>query len=152
MIVCCFNSQRSGGKVKQVLNRKKGNELITLLIVEDEKELLYSIAFILKRQGYVVVTSSNAEKALAMLNRDKENSINLIITDIQLPGISGLDFIDTLREQNSTAPVMVITAYKGTEILSALKKRGIMHFLIKPFDTSELIEKIESALSEEKNG
>ncbi|KMQ52271.1 transcriptional regulatory protein [Chitinispirillum alkaliphilum] len=137
--------------MKQNLSRKNYNGRIKLLIVEDEKELLHSIAFILKRQEYKVATSLNAENALDMLGKNKESSFDLIITDIQLPGMSGLEFIDTLRKQGPAVPTMVITAYKGEEILDALAKRDIVHFLIKPFDTSELIAKVKSALSKEKD-
>ncbi len=117
-----------------------------ILITEDEPRLLYSITFILKRQGYSVTPAMDAESAIA--NLENNENFNLVISDIQLPGINGLEFIDLVRNKGLSIPFLIITAYKSKDISEGLKKRNIKFILYKPFDKAELIQEVANAMAQ----
>lgn len=128
---------------KAECKKKKGAKI---LVVEDEARLLYSLSFVLKRQGFRVTPVTDAESALKKLTIEK-NDFNLIISDMHLPGMSGLEFIDKLHSMNDFSPLLVITAYRGKSVFDALEKRGIKTILQKPFDITELMDRIAEALN-----
>ncbi|MFP4165474.1 MAG: response regulator [Chitinispirillaceae bacterium] len=124
------------------------NSHTKILIVEDETRLLYSLAFVLRRKGYEVTPVTNAETALSEIKGLENGFFKLIISDIHLPGMSGLDFIEKLQNMGDPTPFLVITAYKGKPIFDALENRGVRHILQKPFDSTELLDRISRALTE----
>ncbi len=117
-----------------------------ILVVEDEARLLYSLSFVLKRHGYIVTPVTDAESALKKMIVSDENGFNLVISDMHLPGMSGLELIDKLHGMKNFTPFLMITAYKGKSIFDLLKKRGIENILQKPFSIAELMERISQAL------
>jgi two-component system response regulator FlrC len=121
-----------------------------ILIVEDEQALLRSLAFTLKRHHYCVLEACNGIVAFTALTRytESDHSLDLLITDIQLPGISGLELIDRIRNMGLTFPIMVITAYGDRSIKNELEKRGITCYLCKPFTTEELLLKVTEILEQ----
>jgi DNA-binding response OmpR family regulator len=119
-----------------------------IMIIEDDLPLLHSLAFTLKRHGYPVSLASNGLEALdrlivAQLSADP---YRLLITDIQLPGLTGLELIDRLREREILLPTLVITAYYGSDLVLQLGKRGIRELLPKPFGSDELVRRVSKLL------
>jgi CheY-like chemotaxis protein len=116
----------------------------TILVVDDESNMLDTIQFILQSNGYLTVTARGGEEALERLAslRAEGLRIDLILTDIQMPGPSGLELIELFREAGEQAPVLVMTGYSDQETARRLRERGIEHFLDKPFEEEELLRRV----------
>jgi len=116
----------------------------TILVVDDESHMLDTIQFILQSNGYAAVTARSGEEALGRLAalRAEGRRADLILTDIQMPGPTGLELIERLRETGERAPVLVMTGYSDQETSRRLRERGIEHFLDKPFEEEELLRRI----------
>jgi CheY-like chemotaxis protein len=116
----------------------------TILVVDDESHMLDTIQFILQSNGYAAVTARSGEEALERLAwlRAEGRRADLILTDIQMPGPTGLELIERLRETGEQAPVLVMTGYSDQKTARRLRERGIEHFLDKPFEEEELLRRI----------
>lgn len=120
-----------------------------IIIVDDEPALLHSLDFTLRRHHFETVTSKNSQDALSSVKiaLDSNNSFDLLITDIQLPGMSGLQLIDDLEQMNISLPSLVITEFVDSNMINGIKQRHISHFLCKPFSTDELLLRVNRILN-----
>ena len=120
----------------------------TIMIVEDNLVNLKLAQVFLKKQGYHVISATDANEALMLL---KDNKPQLILMDLQLPGIDGLQLTKLLKANPQTRHIMVIalTAYamKGDE--DKAKQAGCDAYMTKPFDTRELPKLINRLLNKE---
>ena len=107
----------------------------TLLIVEDEAKMRRLLELNLAEEGYALQTASDAEAGLKILRR---NSIDLIITDLKLPGMDGLEFLAAVKRQNAALPVVVMTAYGTVETAVEAMKAGASDYVLKPFSLEEM--------------
>ncbi len=116
----------------------------TILVVDDESHMLDTIQFILQSNGYRAVTARGGEEALERLAgwRAEGGRVDLILTDIQMPGPTGLELIELFRKAGEQAPVLVMTGYNDRETTRRLRERGIEHFLDKPFEEEELLRRV----------
>ncbi len=112
-----------------------------ILVVEDEAKLRRVIELQLQSSGFDVDQAESAEVALKMADR-----ASLVLTDLRLPGIDGLELLTILRRQNSRTPVVVMTAYGTVEIAVDAIKAGAFDFLLKPFSLDHLTAVIQKAL------
>ena len=112
-----------------------------ILIVEDEEKLRRVIQLQLSAAGYEVDQAGSAEEGLRLADR-----ADLILTDLRLPGIDGLEFIRRLRAQNSRTPIIVMTAFGTVENAVEAMKLGAVDFLPKPFSMDHLMAVIGKAL------
>jgi len=124
-----------------------------VLVADDELNMLRTLEFILEVAGYKVTAVQNGEQALAKIVETKNtaNAIELIITDIQMPSLNGLELIDELNRLDIHIPVFVITAYGSKDLLDELRGKGCVEYFDKPFDDDELVERVNS-LFEKKTG
>ncbi|MBN8732781.1 MAG: sigma-54-dependent Fis family transcriptional regulator [Acidobacteria bacterium] len=111
-----------------------------ILIVEDEEKLRRVVELQLRSAGFEVDSAASAESALRIADR-----AGLILTDLRLPGMDGLELIDALRRQNAQAPVIVMTAYGTVETAVEAMKRGAVDFLPKPFSMDHLTAVVAKA-------
>lgn len=118
-----------------------------ILIIEDESRLLHSIAFTLKRHGYAAIQAADAENGLRMINSNMQKP-DLLITDINLPGMDGASFIEELMRQGIRIPTIVITAYGTMDLRRRLEAMGVHGILDKPFNINDLVCRVKSVLSE----
>jgi|WetSurMetagenome_2_1015567.scaffolds.fasta_scaffold228376_2 DNA-binding response OmpR family regulator len=124
-----------------------------ILIVEDDVTLIHSIAFTLKRHGYAVTVMSRARQAFkAITTQDGTLATDLMITDIQLPDMTGRELIDELVKRDALPRTIVMTAYATDELFKELRHKGVCECLVKPFDITELIKRVSVLLKEELNG
>lgn len=109
-----------------------------ILIVEDEMLLRNFLFETLKRKGMDVTAVENGEKALRIL---KDSSFDMVITDMKMPGLTGIDVLKKVKELSSGTMVIVITAFGSIENAVEAMRLGAFHYLIKPFspDTIEAI-------------
>mgnify|MGYP000392151973 CR=1 FL=1 len=114
-----------------------------ILVVDDEPVVLRSCERILRPEGYEVDTSSSAPQALKML---QEDAYDLVITDIKMPEMDGLEFMRRLRAQNPDINVVFITGYPSQESLKEALSLKIVDYLPKPFSPQLLKEVTERAL------
>ena len=116
----------------------------TILVVDDESHMLDTIQFILQSNGYAALPARGGEEALERLAalRAAGRRVDLILTDLQMPGPTGLELVQRLRDAGVQAPVLVMTGYNDQETARRLRERGIEHFLDKPFEEGELLRRI----------
>ena len=117
--------------------------LSKILVVDDEESIREFFQIMLKREGYEVFTAANGKEGLEHL---KKNPVDLIISDIQMPELSGLELLSKVREIDPEMVVMMITAFGSTEIAVEAMKRGAYDYIQKPFKIDEVKIIIRQAL------
>ncbi len=115
-----------------------------VLIVDDERDMAESCAFFLTRAGYEAVTAFSGEEAVARLARE---SFALVITDLRMPRLSGLDLIERVREVDPDVEVLVITGFPEVDTAVAAMRQGVLDYIAKPFTEQVLLERVEKALA-----
>ncbi len=114
-----------------------------LLIVEDDEVMRFTLRELLDQRGYEVVEAEDAETAIEIAQKE---SIDLVILDIRLPGMSGLKALPILQQIDVTLPVIIITAYGDKEKAIEAIKKGAYDYFTKPFKTEEIEIVIKRAL------
>ncbi len=115
----------------------------TILLVDDENNLLSLWTLRLESAGYSVVTAESGEEAMALLSA---SAPALVITDLRMGGIDGITLYEAIRKVNRSIPVIIITAYGSIEEAVEATKKGVYSFLTKPIDGRLLLHEIEKAL------
>jgi two-component system, OmpR family, alkaline phosphatase synthesis response regulator PhoP len=114
-----------------------------LLLVEDDATLRQALAFNLTREGYEVASAGDGESALEAARSER---LDLILLDVMLPGMSGVEVLRVLRREGVTTPVIILSA-KGDEIDRVVGlKVGADDYVAKPFSRPELLARIEAVL------
>lgn len=123
----------------------KGN----ILVVDDEQIVLRSCERILAPEGYGVDTATSAKDALSLLDR---NLYDLIITDVKMPEMDGIEFMRQVRAKNPDISMVVITGYPSQESIREALSLRIIDYLPKPFSPTHLIEVTNNAVELKKKG
>ncbi len=114
-----------------------------ILIVEDEVTLCECLQRVFSREGYEVDTAESAESALELFNL---NSYDLVISDIILPGMSGIELLTRYRKTNPSQKIIIITAYASLEIAVEAIKAGACDFVTKPLMHDDIKRVVRNAL------
>lgn len=118
-----------------------------VLVVDDEPNIVLSLEFLMQQAGFEVTTAFDGESALMLVN---ENPPDLVLLDISLPGISGFEVLEQLRNQAAfkRLPIVMLTAH-GREVE---REKGLAlgadDYITKPFSTRQLVEKVQALLNE----
>jgi two-component system NtrC family response regulator len=115
----------------------------TILIVDDEKNYLLVLEALLVHAGYEVITSDSTTEALKIT---MSHDLDLVITDMRMPGPDGMEFLAQLRSRQPDPPVIMMTAYATVEKAVEAMKRGAFDYITKPFKNEELILTIRKAI------
>jgi DNA-binding NtrC family response regulator len=107
----------------------------TILIVEDEAKMRRLLELNLAEDGHATLSAGDAESGLKLL---RENSVDLVVTDLKLPGMNGLEFLQAIKRQNAALPVVVMTAFGSVETAVDAMKAGASDYVLKPFSLSEM--------------
>jgi len=107
----------------------------TILIIDDEKGLLEVLNVVFRKEGYEVKTATSGAEGLDILN---SKSVDLVITDIRMPHMSGMEILRYVKENQPEVPVIVITAYGSIQQAVEALKAGALDYIVKPFDVEEL--------------
>ena len=107
----------------------------TILIIEDEAKMRRLLELDLAEDGLTALTAGDAESGLKLL---RENHVDLVVTDLKLPGMSGLEFLQAIKRQNAALPVVVMTAFGSVETAVEAMKAGASDYVMKPFSLSEM--------------
>lgn len=114
---------------------------MTILVVEDEKDIAEFIQKGLKIEGYAVEVAEDGEKALDCI---ESNDYDAVILDLMLPKMSGMDVLNSAREQGINVPILVLTAKTGVDDKVAGLDEGADDYLIKPFAFEELLARLRA--------
>jgi two-component system chemotaxis response regulator CheY len=116
-----------------------------ILLIDDATTIRNVCAHILKQAGHEVRTAASAKEGI----RDiiETGAPDLIITDIDMPGMNGLDMCNRIRQTGAKLPIVVITSYSDKEMIQKAKTLKLAGWLLKPVTPENLISKVNSALA-----
>jgi two-component system NtrC family response regulator len=118
-----------------------------ILVVDDDENLRWVTKTQLEDVGYPVITVPNGEAALTALDAQRPS---LVLTDLKMPGMSGIDLLERIRAQDSDIPVVLITAFGTIQTAVQAVKAGAYDYLTKPIDPEELLIVVSRALERQK--
>ncbi len=119
-----------------------------ILIVDDESNFRFSAGLALRRAGYEVSEAVDGKEALLMIlnNSVKNDSFDLLLIDIQMPEMSGIELIDELKKNDVSIPIFAVSGFAEKPQVDELLQKGCSEFLDKPFKPQELVKRIGSVL------
>ncbi|HUI41821.1 MAG TPA: sigma-54 dependent transcriptional regulator [Terriglobia bacterium] len=109
--------------------------MATILIIEDETKMSRLLELSLGEEGYTTHACADAESGLNLLRKEP---VDLVITDLKLPGMSGLEFLQAIKRTNADLPVVVMTAYGSVNTAVEAMKSGAGDYVLKPFSLDEM--------------
>jgi two-component system NtrC family response regulator len=115
----------------------------TILVIDDEPNYRLILSEIAKEEGYEVLTAESAEQAIPTI---RETDLDLVITDMRMPGMDGMELLKEVKILNAELPVIMITAFGEVEKAVAAMQAGAFNFLTKPFNNEELLVSIKKAV------
>ncbi|MHC4158777.1 MAG: response regulator transcription factor [Planctomycetota bacterium] len=129
------------------LKKKAGK--VKILIVDDEPDLVQTLRDRLEMNGYDIITANNGKEGL---EKAVEERPNIVLLDVIMPVMDGLEMLEALRKhpENKDCAVIMLTARSQRQDIVRAKVCGIQDYVVKPFDLSELIEKIENIVERHK--
>ncbi len=121
------------------------SDTISILVIDDEENLRRTMAMILNRQGYFVVTAGSVAEARKCV---QAGTYNLAFLDLKLPDGNGLTLLPELRSQYPHMPVIILTAHDNLGVALEAVESGARDFLLKPVDPPVLLARIKEILAE----
>jgi DNA-binding NtrC family response regulator len=113
----------------------------TILLVDDEPSVLYTLSEVLRERGHSVATARSGTEALGKLDEAEA-----VVTDLAMPGMNGLELMGQIGARDATLPIILLTAHGSERVAVAAMKQGAYDYVAKPFDIDELAVVIERAL------
>jgi CheY-like chemotaxis protein len=121
----------------------------TVLLVEDEDDVRALAREVLERQGYTVVEAPDGAQALSLFERDG-GRIDLILTDVVMPRMSGRELVDRVRASRPTMPVLYMSGYTEDAIVRHGVRDASLLLLSKPFGPADLVRKVREVLDKSR--
>ncbi len=120
-----------------------------VLVVDDESDVRKVVRMTLEKSGYDVVEAEDGEKAIEEIKKG-ENSIllNLIITDIRMPNMNGIDVINYYKKEWPSVPIIVLTGFPDIEMSTTMLQHGVSDYLVKPVESEKLRASVAKALEQ----
>ncbi len=115
----------------------------TVLIIDDEKNYLVVLEALLAPEGYEIITTDNPEKALGLM---REYDLDLVITDMKMPGLSGMTILEEAKKINADIPIIIMTAFGSIEMAVEAMKKHAYDYIEKPFKNEALKLTVKKAL------
>ncbi|MBU1566393.1 MAG: sigma-54 dependent transcriptional regulator, partial [Proteobacteria bacterium] len=116
--------------------------MYSILVVDDEPNYLVVLSELLKDEGFEVFTAADGLAGLKIIDAV---DLDIVITDMQMPGMNGLQLLDKIKEKNQDLPVVVITAFAEVDKAVQAMQAGAFNYLAKPFSNEELIITLKKA-------
>ena len=114
-----------------------------ILIVDDEEGIRESLKLILGEK-YELLLATSSKECLSYIKN--ENDINLVLLDIKMPKVDGLEILKQLKEINPDIKVIMVTGYKSVETATEAIKAGASDYIVKPFNSSDILEAVDKNL------
>jgi len=120
-----------------------------VLVVDDEPDVRKVVRMTLEKAGYDVVEAEDGEKAIEEIKKG-ENSLllNLIITDIRMPNMNGIDVINYYRKEWPSVPLIVLTGFPDLDMATSMLQHGISDYLVKPVEAEKLRASVAKAFEQ----
>jgi DNA-binding NtrC family response regulator len=115
-----------------------------LLVVDDEPDMLRLLTMIIKdKTPYDLITTNNPVEALELA---KKGGFDIVITDLKMPGLDGIELLNALRDFDADIPIIIITAYATAESATEAMDKNAFDFITKPFRKEQILFTIEKAI------
>jgi len=115
-----------------------------ILIIDDEPDMLKLLSMIIREKSpYEVTTTNNPVEAIELV---KKGGFDLVISDLKMPGLDGIEIIEAVKRLDEDTPVVIITAYGTVESASEAMLKGGFDFITKPFRKEQILFTIDKAL------
>ena len=121
---------------------------IQIALIDDDEAVLDSLSLYFDSQKIATAGFSTAQQFLAALRQDKQ--FDCIVSDVRMPGMSGLDLVRELKHRNVGTPIVLITGHGDVDMAVAAIKVGAANFIEKPFDESRLLASVRDAVAESR--
>jgi CheY-like chemotaxis protein len=128
---------------EDAFRRSQTNGRTTILVVEDEANMLRLLETVLSKRGYQVLTAADGEEAIEV-HRSHKDAIDIILLDLGLPRISGQDVLVKLKTQNPDVKIVIATGYIEPDLSSEIERAGVKHFIHKPYVLDDVVKIIQS--------
>lgn len=124
-----------------------------ILIVDDEEDVREVIKLHLEQEGYAnLLEAENGEEAIGILRQgDNMVAVAVILCDIRMPKVNGVEAIDFFKKEAPGIPVIVVTGYPDAELAAYLLKKGVKDYLVKPVEKQRLLECVNKAVTAGKD-
>ena len=119
-----------------------------ILLVDDEADFRFSASIALRKAGFEVIEAEDGKEALSMIRnfRSDGRGIDLLLTDLRMPGLCGLELLEALGEDGIDIPVIAITGYGNDSLRADLEAKGCNEFMEKPFEPDDLVMRVRKVL------
>jgi DNA-binding NtrC family response regulator len=114
-----------------------------ILVIDDEDSIREYLSMMLEREGYEVTAASDGKKAVKLSKRE---SFDAVITDIQLPGMTGIEILGAFRDSDPSVPIIIVTGHASQESAIEALNLGAFYYLLKPVSNEELKQVVRNAL------
>ncbi len=118
--------------------------MVSVLIVDDERSMRDFLKILLEKEGHKVKTASRGSEALEIIDG---HPVDVVVSDIRMPGMTGIELLEFIKEKNPDLPVIMITAFASPDDAVMAMKNGAFDYISKPFNVDEIKSVIESATS-----
>ncbi len=120
-----------------------------VMVVDDEADVRTVARMCLEKAGYSVVEAEDGEQAIREIKQgDNPVMLDVIITDINMPKVNGLEAIQFFQQEWPRVPLIVMTGYPNLETATELMKRGLVDYLVKPVDKEKLVAAVEKGMGQ----
>ena len=118
-----------------------------VLVVDDEPDIRKIVRMTLEKLNYYVIEAKDGQQAITLLNEGEHPMvIDVIITDIRMPNINGVEAIDYFQREYSSIPLIVLTGFPDLDLAMQLMKRGVTDYLVKPVEREKLLTAVADAM------
>lgn len=122
-----------------------------VLIIDDEADVRDVLKFHLSEQNYQVIEAENGEDGIKLLkSADNMVNVGVILCDIRMPKVNGIDCIKYIRQEAPGIPIVVVTGFPDTEMATQLLKDGVKDYLVKPVDKEKLVSVVKQQVAAKK--
>jgi CheY-like chemotaxis protein len=128
---------------EDAFRRSQTNGRRTILVVEDEANMLRLLEGVLSKRGYQVLTAADGEEAIEV-HRSHKDAIDIILLDLGLPKISGQDVLVKLKTENPDVKIVIATGYLEPDLSSEIERAGVKHFIHKPYVLDDVVKIVQS--------
>ncbi|GEM_PF-317638 len=142
----CIERQRN---LQFLLIYNEAPDMQKVLIIDDDPVVVQLTSGILRKKGFEVFTAKEGKTGLQLLQEKKPD---IVITDYQMPGMSGIDVLSNIREVDDAIPVIILTAYGDASLTIRSMKGGAYDFIEKPINPKELLETVNAGLASVQAG
>jgi len=123
-----------------------------ILVIDDEEDVREVLRLHLESAGFNVLEAENGEEGIKTL-RSGDNMINvgLILCDIRMPKVNGVECVDFLKREAPGVPVVMVTGYPDTEMATSFLKKGVKDYLVKPVEKEKLLNVVDKIVAAGKD-